>query len=71
MSDKDSLSAEVARLDQENTALREAIGGFRWLANNLHNSDTEQFRDYYRAALEDARKAMGDDWQPINLEATR
>jgi len=32
-----------------------AIGGFLWLANNLHNVDSPQFVGMFRAAAEDAR----------------
>jgi hypothetical protein len=61
----DKHAAEIARLDQQVEALKRVIGDFRWLGNNLHNSDTERFREFYIAALEDARLAMGDDWQPL------
>lgn len=34
-----------------------ALGSFLWLGNNLHNADTDMFREMYRAALDDARTA--------------
>jgi len=48
-----------------------AINSFRWLGNNLHNSGTDTFRRLYDAALEDARDAMGDDWQRADLTKGR
>lgn len=62
--------------DNPTTALRaaldkatRALGGFLWLGNNLHNSDTETFRDMYRAALGDARDAY--EARAALLEAER
>jgi hypothetical protein len=42
---------------QEREALRAAhaaLGSFIWLGNNLHNSDTDTFREMYMACLSDA-----------------
>lgn len=33
----------------------EALGGFLWLGNNLHNSHTETFKEFYGHAMVDAR----------------
>jgi hypothetical protein len=39
--------------------LQRAIGSFLWLGNNLHNikASPDKFREFYEAALEDARPA--------------
>lgn len=65
---EDELRATIARQDQEIAALRTAIDGFRWIGNNLHNAGSTAFDGLFRAALEDARKAMNDDWQPMIIE---
>lgn len=49
---------EQARAEGRQQAVREAaeaIGGFLWLGNNLHNSGTETFREMYGRAMLDAR----------------
>jgi hypothetical protein len=45
-------------------ALQAAIGGFLWLGNNLDNAgrDPLRFREFFDAALTDARKAY-DAWK--------
>lgn len=39
-------------------AAHAALGSFIWLGNNLHNSDTDTFREMYMACLEDAVAAF-------------
>jgi hypothetical protein len=36
---------------------QDAIGGFFWLGNNLHNAGTETFRELYVTAMADAKDA--------------
>lgn len=44
--------------DNREERLVVALNGFKWLANNLHNSATETWRELFMAAIEDADKAI-------------
>ncbi len=47
--------------DDRDSALKAAhaaLGSFIWLGNNLHNSDSDTFREMYMACLEDAVTAF-------------
>lgn len=59
----DPAAARAVRdaIDPDGLPLRqrvlEALGGFIWIGNNLHNikADPDNFREFYEAALTDAR----------------
>lgn len=46
----------IGELIVEVRCLRQAVNGFRWLGNNLHNikDDPDTFRALFEAALQDA-----------------
>jgi hypothetical protein len=49
------------RAETREEALEQALNGFIWLGNNLHNKDRPLFDEMYRACLVDARTALAFD----------
>ncbi len=57
----DRWPCDAERMALRVVALTEALIGYEWLWNNIHNADTERFRTLFQAAHEDAERALAAD----------